>query len=215
MAPTPAPTCFRCDTKVRGYDGNYVAADDIKVGDELWSPSSEKPAIVRAVVKQTVPRHALHNVVTVKAHACGHNEPSRDTHVTTNHAIVCPNVLMSELVPIEEWMTTYVFPLNVPANARTEYNLTSSVSVCNIDVGNPDVLLDLHGLYAESWDGKLPYEPRPYLWVDVTPNSTVMKRRNVRSFTNEAEYIEFFAALPLESRQTIHVKREMISSFVE
>lgn len=202
--PTPAPTCFRCDTKVLLSTGEYQDADALRVGDDLWS-FDDRSVRIKSIVKQDVPHQDLEHVITIPKDACGVDQPLADTHVTSNHAILCPRYFHEVGVANVPGRNVYVFPPNLPKNYRRAYNDTAAVRVCNIDVGDPDQSLVLQGMIAESWDGRLPHESRPYLWSPLSDNHAVVERMKVRSFSSYQDYVAFMNTLPVGVRKNVEI----------
>lgn len=138
--------------------GNYREIGLLEQGEELMNLSphvSTHPVRVIAVHKQRLHPHQMEDaVVTVGRGACGAGRPLEDLAITRNHAIKCDALAEEYGLSDREMRYAYTYPAELPSEyVQPGYRGEFITSVCNVDVGNPDIWLNMQGLLTESWDG--------------------------------------------------------------
>lgn len=160
IANMTTPVCFSCSTPVRVFNGSYVTAGEIQVGDELYSGNLlSNRVFVKNISRQIITQEDQGLLRHMIPGVCGPGQPRSHVIITQNHAIRCPLFMEMEGVPMQHRKQIYIFPDSLPSDPPPMTH-----EICNIDVGDPEVPLILDGLMAESWDGVSATSIRSHAW---------------------------------------------------
>ena len=144
--------------------GTYVEIGNLVPGDELMNHSphiSSNAVRVKSVHRQRLkPNQQQSDIVTIQAHACGDGVPHSGVIITRNHAIRCQVLADEYALSDSESLYAYTYPEELPSSYVTPGADNIIPQVCNVDLGDPDILMEVNGLLAESWDGHVLGEMR-------------------------------------------------------